>query len=112
MGSKILKQLRVTGGLTREELFVAETVWIKSVQSEMKQQESFEQLKGKLGVVDEEGVLGCKGRLCNAELEGDASMPILLPRGNRLTDLIVLDCHGKVHQWDESYSFRVKVYIT
>ena len=91
------RQLRLSGALTRDELFDAETVWVKSVQLEMTRESRFEDVKKKLGVVEDQGVLRCKGRLCNAELDGEGRTPILLPRGHRFTELVVMDCHQSIH---------------
>jgi len=81
--------------LSRCELINAETD--TSAQTQLKQQGHFNQLTSKLGLVDVDGIVRFKGRLCNSELEPDALNPIILPRNHQLTNLIVRDCHLRVH---------------
>ena len=45
---------------------------------------------------DQNGFQRCKGRLKNDVLPFDAKYPILLPSDNRLTTLIIEECHCKV----------------
>ena len=80
-----------------EELLAAEREWIKPCQLGMKQQANFSQLGNSLGVCEEGGILRCGGRLGNSDLEISARNPILLPREHKLTEMIVRDCHDKVH---------------
>ncbi|XP_048585406.1 uncharacterized protein LOC125568078 [Nematostella vectensis] len=86
---------RMTGRLSREEMTNAELEWIKSAQVDLTQQATFNQLTKQLDLV--EGILRCRGRLGNSELATDARMPIILPRDHRLTELVILDCHSKLH---------------
>ena len=89
--------VRLSGRLKVEELLAAEREWIKSCQLGMKQQANFSQLGNSLGVGEEGGILRCGGRLGNSDLEISARNPILLPREHKLTEMIVRDCHDKVH---------------
>lgn len=59
--------------------------------------EEFAQVSSSLGIFEEEGILKCKGRLENSELEHNAKYPIILPKKHRLTELIVRKCHAEVH---------------
>ena len=88
---------KLSGRLAREELGAAEKDWIKSAQMKLKNQDNFDQLVSKLGLIEEAELLRCKGRLCNSDLGVEASKPVIIPRHHKLTDLIVLDCHRKVH---------------
>ena len=88
---------RITGRLSRQELANAELDWVKSAQERLKQNEQLHRLTKQLNVVEEVGVLRCRGRLCNSELEAEAKKPILLPRHHRLTEMIVVECHRKLH---------------
>ena len=57
------------GDLTVEELSNAETQWLRSVQKNMRSQANYSQLEREFGVYeDDSGVLGCKGRIANADL--------------------------------------------
>ncbi|XP_048580440.1 uncharacterized protein LOC125561134 [Nematostella vectensis] len=83
---------RMTGRLSRKEMTNAELEWIKSAQVDLKQQATFNQVTKQLDLVEEAGLLRCRGRLGNSELATDARMPIILPRDHRLTELVILDC--------------------
>ena len=85
------------GRLEVSELNEAEIELMKSSQGELKKQGNFKQLVSELGVVEQEGILRCVGRLVNSDLEFDARRPILLPRKHHLTKLIIRDCHERVH---------------
>ena len=44
------------------------------------------------------GILICKGRLEHSELGIEIKYLIILPRNNKITEVIVLECHERVHQ--------------
>ena len=88
------------GELSVEELVEAEGFWIKKAQTELKEQKNYEQLSNSLRLVEEEGVLRCKGRLKNSDLELSAGYPIILPKDHRLTELLVRKSHSDVHHCD------------
>ena len=48
-------------------------------------------------LVEEEGILRCRGRFTESDLDVDAKYPILLPKEGQLTKLIITHCHNKVH---------------
>ena len=87
----------LTTELTAEEIKVAEIEWIKIAQHELTQQDNYKQLIKKLGLVEEDGILKCTGRLGNSDLDLDVQKPILLPRKHRFTWLIIEACHQRVH---------------
>ena len=89
--------IKRTGRLEVSELNEAEIELIKMVQNELKKKGNFKQLVSELGVVEHGGLLRCMGRLVNSDLEFDAKRPIILPRKNHLTKLIIRDCHERVH---------------
>ena len=89
--------IKRTGRLEVSELNEAEIELIKMVQNELKKKGNFKQLVSELGVVEHGGLLRCMGRLVNSDLEFDARRPIILPRKNHLTKLIIRDCHERVH---------------
>ena len=79
------------------ELVEAEGFWIKKAQTELKEQKNYEQLSNSLRLMEEEGILRCKGRLKNSDLELSARYPIILPKDHRLTELLVRKSHSDVH---------------
>ena len=88
---------RQTERLSREELLKAERAWIKAAQAEMRKQENFQQLEKRFQLFEEDGVLKCKGRLAESDLAEETKYPIILPKDNRLTELIIRKCHDRVH---------------
>ena len=86
------------GRLEVGEIENAEKVLIKDVQETLRERADFERLSRQLGIVnDESGLLVCQGRLANSDLDIQAKYPIILPRESLLTELIINDCHLKVH---------------
>ena len=57
----------------------------------------YTQLSNSLGLMEEKGILRCKGRLHNSELEINTKHPIIIPKDHRLSELIVQKCHSEVH---------------
>ena len=83
--------------LTITDIELAQVLWIKELQSEMKGNEKFESWNRDLNLLaDEDGILRCKGRLSNSNLSYSAKFPILLDAAHHLTTLIVWSCHGRV----------------
>ena len=76
---------------TSEVLF-SESLWILESQNP-----NFKQQCVQLGVIkDMNGILRCKGRLCNSPLPETAKFPAWLPCDHHITKLIIRDCHHKV----------------
>ena len=75
----------------------AEKLWILDAQYGMQNQPSFANCKQHLGIILQDQLFVCKGRLENSDLPLESRYPIILPKDHRLTELIVLDCHMKVH---------------
>ena len=86
-----------SGPLEIEEISKAERLWIKAVQRDFTDEPKFTLLAKQLGVYEEDEILRCKGRLDYADLEYDSKHPILLPGKHYLIELIILDCHKRVH---------------
>ena len=80
-----------------DELKCAEIEWLKSVQSDLKQQTNFKQLVSELGIKEDRAILRCEGRLVNSDLESEARRPVILPRQHRFTSLVIEECHQRVH---------------
>ena len=59
--------------------------------------EDFKKFSVQLGVVSEDGLLICKGRLGNSDLDYRSKYPILLPKNDAFADLVIQDCHARVH---------------
>ena len=87
---------KVTGVLKARELDKAEEEWVRIAQEELKQQNHFQQLVSELRLEEVGGILRCRGRLGNSDLDFEARTPIILPKQHRLTELIIVHCHDKV----------------
>ena len=59
--------------------------------------QNFKKYKEQLGIVSENGILVCKGRLENSDLDIEVKYPVILPKDNKFAELLVLDCHERVH---------------
>ncbi|CAG2200461.1 unnamed protein product [Mytilus edulis] len=87
--------------LTCEELKIAEEKWIKFVQRRNYSdifsaiyENKPNNLQNQLGLfISDDGFLRCKGRFENADLSEAARIPILLPRGEDFTRLIIERIH-------------------
>lgn len=84
------------GRLTREEVVQAEREWLKATQADLRRQGNFQQLVSELGLVANDGILRCVGRLVNSDLEVDARRPVILPRDHAYTTMVIRDCHDRV----------------
>ncbi|CAC5354904.1 unnamed protein product [Mytilus coruscus] len=100
---KQLKKEMLSGPLTATELEHAKLLWIKSVQKQsfgnvmiaIKENKSHN-LVGQLGlIVDQKNVIRCIGRLEAAQLSEGAKTPILLPKKNKVTELLIENMHRK-----------------
>ena len=91
------KHCRSTSDLNVVELEEAERVWVKEAQAALKRSERYGQMRNSLGIEEEEGILRCKGRFRNSDLEFNAKYPIIIPKEHRLTELIVQQCHKEIH---------------
>ncbi|XP_060570805.1 uncharacterized protein LOC132729079 [Ruditapes philippinarum] len=83
------------------ELKEAEEIWLKHVQRkhfacvyDAIKNEKKNNLRIQFGLfIDEKGLLRCKGRLENADLTESAKHPVLLPKKDRLTYLVIDKMH-------------------
>ena len=85
------------GSLEVEEIKEIERLWIQDAQKVLKEGVNFEKTRVHLGIIERNGVLVCQGRLENSDLDMESKYPIILPKEHKLAQLIVLDCHEKVH---------------
>ena len=100
-----LKKIK-TGNESLEaaEILIAEQMWIAYIQTEhysdiilaIKEKKT-DKCKNKIDLyMDKQGLLRCGGRLGNAEISEGARHPLLLPKQNKLTDIIVEHCHKRM----------------
>ena len=84
--------------LTAADLLEAENLWIIDVQDQVKSDPKFKHWKAQLVLIqDEESILQSKGRLSQVDLPNASKYPAIIPRENKLTELIVRDCHSRVY---------------
>ncbi|MFH4984713.1 hypothetical protein AB6A40_011422, partial [Gnathostoma spinigerum] len=96
------KQFKRTISLTVEEVRRGETMIIEHLQQccfpdliqDIKRNTS-SSLRQQLGIQLVNGILRCMGRMGNADVDFETRYPILLPRKNRVTQLIIEDVHKK-----------------
>ena len=81
---------------TADEFQKAEKLWIIFTQRDIVKQGNYKQLKKELNLQVEDKIIRCIGRLKNAPLSYDARFPILLPKNNAFSDLIIKHCHQNV----------------
>ena len=87
----------LVGELSVKEISEAELLWVISVQSVMKGDSKYEHLVHQLGLfTDERGIIHSRGRLQNSMLPYETKSPMLLPRNNQFTKLVIEDCHSRV----------------
>ena len=55
------------------------------------------ELAYKLTLEEHGGILRCRGRLENSDLDVDSQPPIILMKDRKLTKLLIEECHKKVH---------------
>ena len=87
--------------LDNEEINQAETLWTRYVQElhfgdviDAIQKNKCNNLKQQLGIyLDRKNILRCRGRLENAELTEGARLPVLLPKGDKCTQLLIDRIH-------------------
>ena len=84
------------GRLKKEELVQAEGEWLKAAQADLRRQGNFQNLVSELGLIENDRILRCVGRLINSDLEVDVCRPIILPRDHAYTTLVIRDCHERV----------------
>ncbi|XP_046861952.1 uncharacterized protein LOC124455325 [Xenia sp. Carnegie-2017] len=78
------------------EMNDGECEWIKSAQLELREQPEFKQLERQYGLIEMNGILHCTGRLGESDLEAEAREPIVLPRRQYFTELVIRQCHESV----------------
>ena len=87
--------------LAANELDEAEIMWNKYLQNKhyltRDGQLSKEQKQNQLNpTIQKNGIIRLSGRMVNAELPEEAKLPILLPRTEHFTKLLITDIHKKI----------------
>ncbi|XP_053392223.1 uncharacterized protein LOC128554914 [Mercenaria mercenaria] len=92
---------RTCGNLTSEEMKDAETTWLRCIQRKYFSDtinatlaKNPNNLQRQLGLfVDDSGLLRCRGRLEHSDLTFGARYPMLLPKGDTFTKLLIRKTH-------------------
>ena len=85
------------GEVSAEEVQAAERLWIRSIQESLSNERNYDQLHAQLGLFrDEDGIVRCRGRIGNADLQYQSKFPAFLPRNRHLTTIIIRQCHKNV----------------
>ena len=96
MKAKVVGRDINTSAISVEEMERSERLWVIDAQSTLSDKKDKCLLKN-LGVYEDNGVLRCKGRLENSDLEVGARNPILIPMDHALAKPIAVKCHKKVN---------------
>ena len=91
------KQDVVLEPLSATEIEKSETSWVKDSQIDLQQSAEFDKTRTNLDIRQVSDILICHGRLENSDLDLGAKFPMVLPRDHKFTELIIWDCHRKVH---------------
>ena len=80
-----------------KQISEAELLWVISVQSVMKGDSKYEHLVHQLGLFSgERGIIYSRVRLQKSMLPYETKSPMLLPRNNHFTKLVIEDCHSRI----------------
>ena len=71
--------------------------WIKDTQKSLTEKDNFEKQKRSLGIYPVDGILVSKEWLGNSDLQLEAKCPMILSNKDRLMELVMRDCHERVH---------------
>ena len=112
-----LKGKNFSSYITRNEIDTAEEIWIRHTQRaniqdvlEALQNKKRNNLQSQLGIyLDNKGLMRCKGRLENSDLTESARCPILLPKNDRFTILVIEEVHTGVNLLERCHSKNLQV---
>ena len=94
---RLQKDVETQRELTRQDIAVAETLWIKEIKNSLCKTPKFEIWNQQFGIfTDEHGIMRYMGRLSQAQLPASAKYPILLDKSHCVTSLFVRDNHKRV----------------
>ena len=95
---QLLKKQVTTPEVTRQDLTLAEELWIRESQTTIQLDERLPTWKIQFGLFqDGRGLWRCGGWLQNSDLPYSAKHPILLNKKHYLTVLVIRDAHNRVH---------------
>jgi hypothetical protein len=102
--------ISVDSSITASDVDAAMNIWISYIQAlhfsdvfSALSQGKKHALVQQLGLrIDDHGFLRCCGRLARADLPDDAKFPLLLPKSDHFTTLIILDAHRRMHHCGEA----------
>ena len=83
--------------LSATEIEKSEASWVKDSQIDLQQSAEFDKTRTNLDIRQVSDILICHGRLENSDYDLGAKFPMVLPRDHKFTELIIWDCHQKVH---------------
>ena len=84
--------------ISAQEMNASKTLWLKEVQTKFEEKEKSSSIWEQLGVFkDKAGVLRCKGRIQNSSVAYSVKFPILLPRKQHFTRLVIMQSYETVH---------------
>ncbi|XP_074645858.1 uncharacterized protein LOC141902118 [Tubulanus polymorphus] len=110
---KSRKDDRLLGSLTPSEIESAESFWIRDAQrkffsdvlANLKTPHKRMQIITQLQLfLDSKGIIRCKGRVQNSDLDYESKRPVLIPKNSNLARLIVKQAHFSVHHFGVSYT--------
>ena len=87
--------------LSAEDIKCAELECIKDTQTTLRGQQDYNKHKKQLGVVSNGAILVCEGRMGFSDLAQTAKKPTLLPRNHKFSELVIMECHERVHHCKE-----------
>ena len=91
---KVKRSMETQPDLNMQEVIAAEHLWYKEMQMKLDKKEKSSIVWEQLGVFkDADGVLRCKGRIQNCSLSYSAKFPVLLPRKQYFTQLVIRQSH-------------------
>ena len=80
-----------------EKLISVECLWIRRIQESLSNEKNYDQLHAQIGLFrDEDGIVRCRGRIGNSDLQYQSKFPAFLPRNHHLTTIIMRQCHQNV----------------
>ena len=97
------------------EIAMAEKLWILDAQNYLKGNPDFPKVKESLGIIEQDKLLVCQGRLENSDLVSETRYPIILPKDHKFTELVILMCHCSVRHLKVNPTlteFRSRFWVT
>ena len=94
---KVKRSMETQPDLNMQEIIAAEHMWYKEMQMKLDEKEKSSTVWEQFGVFkDTDGVLRCKGRIQNCSMPHLAKFPVLLPRKQYFTQLVIRQSHENV----------------